>query len=123
MDGLSRIVATGGTMPKRWRNVGTALVALSVLMAFLLGVIPAWYAPSNGVIFAAFAPGIVGLSLWFIDFATRDDDASSEDASVVSWRDHIEELVIAPCLLATLVAILAVLTIAIFTHFIFYGLL
>jgi hypothetical protein len=121
MDRLSAIVATGGTLPKRWRNVATALVALSALMAFLLGVIPAWYAPGNGLIFVAFVPGIVGLSLWSVDYATREDDR--EDESVVDWRDHIEELVIAPCLVAAFVAIMAVLVIAIFTHFIFYGLL
>jgi hypothetical protein len=117
MDGLSRIVGTDGTLAKRWRNVATGLVACSVLMALLLGVIPAWYAPSNAVIFAAFAPGIVGLSLWFIDYATRDDE------STVAWSDHIPEFVVAPCLLAAFVTIMAVLAIAIFTHLIFYGLL
>jgi hypothetical protein len=117
MDRLSRIVGTDGALAPGWRNVATGLVACSLLMALLLGVIPAWYAPSNAVIFAAFAPGIVGLSLLFIDYATRDDESD------VAWGDHIPELVIAPCLLAAFVAIMAVLAIAILTHFIFYGLL
>jgi hypothetical protein len=117
MHARLRILATDGSTPRRWRNVATMLVAISVVMAVLLGVIPALYAPSNGLMFATCAPAIIGLSLWFIDYATREDD---DDA--ITWRDHIAELVIAPCLLALFVAVMAVLFIAIFTHFIVYGL-
>jgi hypothetical protein len=120
-----RIVAPDGTMPKRWRNVATTLVAISVVMALLLGVIPAWYAPSNALMFAACAPAVIGLSLWFIDYAARverGDDGEDDDA-VIIWRDHIAELVIAPCLLALFAAVMAVLFIAIVTHFIFYSIL
>lgn len=115
-----RILATDGTMEKRWRVVANMLVAISVIMALLLGVIPAWYAPSTSVIFSAFAPGILGLSLWFIDYAVR---VEGDDDGVTVWRDHIPELVIAPCVVALFVAIMAVLFIAIVTHFIFYTIL
>jgi hypothetical protein len=118
MDTRWRILATDGTVPRRWRNVATTLVAISAIMAILLGVVPALYAPSNGLMIATCAPAIIGLSLWFINYATREDD---DDAII--WRDHIAELVVAPCLVALFVAIMAVLFIAIFTHFIFYGLL
>jgi hypothetical protein len=111
------IVAADGTMEERWRVVAKALLAIALIMALLLGVIPAWYAPSTGVIFLAFAPAIVGLSLWFIDYALR---LEGDDDGVTVWRDHIPELVIAPCLVALFAAIMAVLLIAILTHFIFY---
>jgi hypothetical protein len=114
------IVTADGTVAKRWRNVATALVAISAIMALLLGVIPAWYAPSNGLIFAACAPAVVGLSLFFIDYAARIE---GDDDGVIIWRDHIAELVIGPCLAALFVAIMAVLFIAIFTHFVFYSVL
>jgi hypothetical protein len=115
-----RIVATDGTVAKRWRDVATALVAISVIMALLLGVIPAWYAPSNGLIFATCAPAIVGVSLFFVDYAAR---VEGDDDGVIIWRDHIAELVIGPCLAALFVAIMSVLFIAIATHFVIYSLL
>ena len=115
-----RILAADGTMEERWRIVAKALLAIAAIMAVLLGVIPAWYAPSTGVIFSAFAPAIAGLSLWFIDYAFR---VEGDDDGVTVWRDHIPELVIAPCVLALFVAIMAVLAIAILTHLIFYTIL
>jgi hypothetical protein len=117
MDRLWRIVETDGAVAQRWRQVATVLVAFSGLMALLLGVIPAWYAPSSAVMFLACAPAMIGLSLWFVDYATREDESS------VAWRDHVAELLVAPVLLALFVAIMAVLLIAILTHFVFYGLL
>ena len=66
------------------------------------------------------APAVVGLSLFFIDYAARIE---GDDDGVIIWRDHIAELVIGPCLAALFVAIMAVLFIAIFTHFVFYSVL
>jgi hypothetical protein len=115
-----RLLATDGTVAKRWRNVATTLLAFSVIMALLLGVIPAWYAPSSALMFATCAPAIIGLSLFFVDYAAR---VEGDDDGVIIWRDHLAELVIGPCLVAVFVAIMAVLFIAIFTHFVFYSVL